>query len=264
MVTEILENWNAGDAYERYVGRWSRRVAREFLHWLALPPGLEWMDVGCAKGQLTQSILAECHPRSVVGLDSSAAFVSQARQAVGDPRVGFQSGDAADMPFESESFDVTVPGRVLNFVREPLAMVCEMARVTRPSGLVAAYVWDYGGGMQMMRTFWDVAVALSPTDANLDQAERFPLCQPEPLGSLFERAGLRSVAVSAIEVPTVFRDFDDYWTPFLGRQGAAPTYLARLDDASIERIRETLRARLAPASGPIELTARAWAVQGNL
>jgi SAM-dependent methyltransferase len=264
MATETLENWSAGDAYERYVGRWSRRVAREFLHSLALPDGLAWLDVGCATGQLTEVVLAECDPRTVVGLDSSAAFVSQARRAVGAAGVSFEVGDATGLPFESDSFDVAVSGLVLNFVRDPLAMVREMARTTKPAGRVAAYVWDYGGGMQMMRHFWDVAVALNPTDANLDQAERFPLCQPEPLRSLFERAELRSVAVAAIEIPTCFREFDDYWTPFLGRQGAAPTYLGRLDDAAQVRIRETLRSRLAPRGGPIELTARAWWVQGTV
>ncbi|MGH7386289.1 MAG: SAM-dependent methyltransferase, partial [Candidatus Rokuibacteriota bacterium] len=116
--------------------------------------------------------------------------------------------------------------------------------------------------MQMVRYFWDAAVAVNPHDAKLDQADRFPVCQPGPLRGLFERAGLRSVETRAIEIPTVFRDFDDYWSPFLGRQGSAPTYLASLSDDGRERIRWHLKAGLAASAGPIELTARAWAVQG--
>jgi hypothetical protein len=121
-----------------------------------------------------------------------------------------------------------------------------MARVTKPGGRVAMYVWDYTGGMQMIRHFWDAAGAVSPGDAKLDQADRFPICRPEPLRALLERVGLRSVAARAIEIPTVFEDFDDYWTPFLGRQGSAPTYLASVSDGVREEIRATLKARLAP------------------
>jgi hypothetical protein len=117
--------------------------------------------------------------------------------------------------------------------------------------------------MEMMRHFWDAAVELNPGDAALDQAERFPICQPEPLKTVFQAAGLTSLAVRAIDIPTIFRDFDDYWIPFLGKQGAAPTYVDSLDNQKRERIREMLRARLAAAAdGSIALTARAWAVQG--
>jgi hypothetical protein len=138
-----------------------------------------------------------------------------------------------------------------------------MARVTKPGGKVAAYVWDYGHGMQMMRHFWDAAIIVSPHDAKLDQGERFPICQPGPLQELFQEIGLRSVSCRAIEIPTVFRDFNDYWSPFLGKQGAAPTYLASVDDATREKIRILLESRLVPAAdGKISLTARAWAVQG--
>jgi hypothetical protein len=116
--------------------------------------------------------------------------------------------------------------------------------------------------MQMIRRFWDAAIAVSPNDAKLDQAERFPLCQPEPLQALFERADLNSVSARAIDVPTVFENFDDYWIPFLGRQGAAPTYLASVDDGVRERIRSYLKSSLSTAEGRIVLSARAWAVQG--
>jgi hypothetical protein len=118
--------------------------------------------------------------------------------------------------------------------------------------------------MQMTRFFWEAAVAVNPQDSKLTQAERFPICRPEPLRALFEGAGLRAVETRAIDIPTVFRDFDDYWSPFLGRQGSAPTYLASVDDAVRERIRAMLEKRLAPTGGPIRLMARAWAVRGDV
>jgi SAM-dependent methyltransferase len=258
-----IDSWDSGDAYEQYVGRWSRKVAVEFLSWLAPPAGLTWADVGCGTGALTAAILAACEPRSVHGVDSSDGFVSRARERIRDPRARFATGDAARLPWDSAAWDVAASGLVLNFVRDPEAMVREMRRVTRPGGCVAAYVWDYAGGMQMMRHFWDAALAVSPEDTKLDQAERFPLCRPEPLQALFERTGLTSVTVRALDVPTVFESFDDYWRPFLGRTGAAPTYLATVSDETRERIRLELRARLAPAPDrPIALTARAWAVRG--
>ena len=257
------EAWDSGDAYEQYVGRWSRTVAAEFLRWLAPLPGLAWGDVGCGTGALVSTILSLGEPSSIHGIDSSEGFVSQARRRIGDPRVRFETGDATRLPWESAVCDVTVSGLVLNFVRDHESMTREMARVTRPGGRVAAYVWDYAGGMQMMRHFWDAAVAVSPNDARLDQAERFPLCQPGPLQALFEQAGLKSVRVRAIDIPTVFQDFDDYWNPFLGRTGAAPTYLDSVGGEVQERIRQYLESRLASTrGGPIELTARAWAVQG--
>jgi trans-aconitate methyltransferase len=257
------ESWSSASAYEQYVGRWSRRVAMEFLPWLAPEPGRAWADVGCGTGALTATILAHYAPSLVEGVDASDGFIAEARRSVRDPRARFETGDATRLPWHAGSHDVTVSGLVLNFVRDHGAMVREMARVTRGGGTVGAYVWDYAGGMQMMRHFWDAAIAVSPHDSKLDQAERFPVCQPEPLQRLFERAGLHEVAIRAIDIPTRFENFDDYWRPFLGRTGAAPTYLAAQSDDVRERIRRTLAAHLAPEPDqPIALSARAWAVRG--
>jgi SAM-dependent methyltransferase len=259
----LPEAWDSSHAYEQYVGRWSRKVAIEFLRWLAAPPRRAWADVGCGTGALVEAIFEACQPASVHGIDSSGTFVSQARLRVNDPRVRFDVGDATHLPWASAACDVAVSGLVLNFVPDHEAMAREMVRVTRPGGCVAAYVWDYAGGMQMMRHFWDAVIAVSPNDTRLDQAERFPLCQPGPLSALFERAGLRSVAVRSVDIPTIFRGFDDYWTPFLGKTGAAPTYLASVGDEVRKRIRRHLESRLAPTrEGLIELSARAWAVKG--
>ncbi len=202
---------------------------------------------------------------AVIGIDRSAGFIDAARHQIGDARSRFQVGDALALPVDATSCDVAVSGLVLNFVTDPAAMVREMMRVTKPGGRVAAYVWDYAGGMAMMRHFWDAAIAVSPQDAKLDQAERFPLCQPEPLAKLWQDIGLTAIDVRAIDIPTVFQDFADYWTPFLGKQGAAPTYLASVDATTQAQIRDRLQSRLLPnPDGTITLTARAWAVQGTV
>ena len=213
--------WAAGKLYEPYVGRWSRLVAREFVAWLALPAQQAWLDVGCGTGALSMTILEQASPRAVTGIDPSAGFIEYARAHVGDPRAAFEVGDAQDLPLAAAQFDAAVAALVLNFVPRPERAVAEMARVVKPGSTVAAYVWDYAGQMELMRHFWDAAVALNPAALELDEGRRFPLCNPTALESLFT-AGLVDIAVRAIDVPTHFRDFDDYWTPFLGGQGPAP------------------------------------------
>jgi hypothetical protein len=152
---------------------------------------------------------------------------------------------------------------VLNFVPRPGLAVVEMVRATRRAGTVAAYVWDYADGMMILRRFWDAVIAVDPSALGLDEARRFPLCQPAALADVWRASGLDRVDVFAFEVLTPFRDFDDYWTPFLSGQGPAPSYVATLAEPERERLREHLRATLPTApSGAIELTARAWGVRG--
>lgn len=259
------EVWAVGDAYEDYIGRWSRRVAVEFLTWLAVPPGREWLDVGCGTGALTASVLAQANPAHVVGVDPSAGFLADADRRISDDRVTFQTADAVALPLPDRRFDAVVSGLAINFVSDPLRAAAESVRVARPDGVVAAYVWDYAEGMALIRHFWDAAIELDPGAADLDEARRFPLCRPEPLQQLWATTGLDGVTVRAIEVPTVFADFDDYWRPFLGGQGPAPGYAISLTDASRAALRDEVRHRLtAEADGSIRLTARAWAIQGRV
>lgn len=265
MSTQPLETWGASDAYERYVGRWSRPVAGQFLGWLALPGGGTWTDVGCGTGALVAGILSACAPASVTGVDRSEGFIEAVRAQITDPQASFVVGDATNLPLTDDSSDAAVSGLVLNFVPDHAGMLREMIRVTRPGGRVAAYVWDYAEGMEMMRVFWDAVVAVNPQDVALDERDRFPICRPEALADLWRQHQLKDVAVRSIDIPTVFTDFSDYWTPFLGRQGAAPAYLASVDDDTRARIRAGSQARLVPAEdGSIRLTARAWAVQGTV
>lgn len=257
--------WAAGDLYEPYVGRWSRLVAREFLGWLSVPAEKDWLDVGCGTGAVTQVILAVCEPRAVRGVDPSAGFIEYARARTSSPLASFTVGDAQGMPVGRASFDAAVAGLVLNFVPQPSRAVAEMARAVRPGGTVAAYVWDYAGKMELMRYFWDAAVALDASAFDLDEGRRFPVCAPAPLGDLFKDAGLREVEVRPMDVATRFRDFDDYWSPFLGGQAPAPGYAMSLGEERRRALREHIRSRLPIANdGSIALIARAWAVRGRV
>jgi SAM-dependent methyltransferase len=258
------QSWESGDAYEPYVGRWSRLVARRFIDWLDPEPGERWLDVGCGTGALTETILRTASPASVRGIDPSREFVSFARARIDDERAEFVAEDAQGISGEAGRFDYTVSGLVLNFVPDPARALGEMGRVTRAGGWVAAYVWDYSEGMEMMRYFWDAATELDPRAASLDEGSRFTLCRPDPLRSLWDEAALSEVTVVPIEINTVFREFDDYWTPFLGGQGPAPSYTVALGEPSREALRNLLLRRLPTGNdGSIDLRARAWGVRGR-
>jgi SAM-dependent methyltransferase len=257
-------SWAGGSSYEPYVGRWSRLVACEFLSWLQVPVGQTWLDVGCGTGALSQTLLDVASPRYVVGVDASDGYLEDARRQVRAPNACFDVSDAGALDFMDSSYDAAVSGLVLNFVAEPQRAVAEMTRVVRERGLVAVYVWDYAGEMQLMRHFWDAAAELDPAARELDEGARFPICCPIPLKRLFQSAGLEQVEVRAIDVPTVFSDFDDYWLPFLGAQGPAPGYAMSLSEGRRAALRERLRAGLPTAQdGSIHMSARAWAVRGT-
>ena len=261
--TDGADREDSGDADEPYVSRWSLLVAKEFLSWLAVPRGSRWLDVGCGTGALSQTILRQAEPREVVGIDPSTAYVLYARNRVNDSRARFEVGDAQVLRAAAAAYDAVVAGLVLNFVRWPDKAVSEMARVAHPGGTVAAYVWDYAEGMQVLRHFWDAAGALDPRARELDEGRRFQLCKPEPLRKLFRTAGLQEVEVSAIDVPTVFRNFDEYWSPFLSAQAPAPSYAKSLSEEHRAMLRERIRTSLPiDSEGKIHLIARAWAVRG--
>lgn len=264
MATDARTLWASGDAYEPYVGRWSRLIASEFLDWLGVPPDGAWLDVGCGTGALSETILRRASPERVVGIDPSEAFLAHARHKVTDARAIFRPGDAQALPIGDAAFDATVAGLSINFVPDQPGALTEMCRATRAGGVVAAYVWDYAGEMQMMRHFWNAAAALDPAALPLDEGRRFPVCNPEPLAGLFQGAGLKDVSVRPIDAPTIFKDFDDYWTPFLGGHAPAPGYCMALSEDRRAALRDRIRANLPTRDdGSIPLIARAWAVRGT-
>ena len=262
--SKVSDTWKRGNPYEQYVGRWSRQVAPRFLSWLAVPAERRWLDVGCGTGALCAAIVEHCSPSSVVGVEPSDAFLNTAKEQLAG-RAVLHRGSATEIPLDDASVDTTVSGLVLNFVPDGRAALAEMARVTGSGGTIAAYVWDYAGKMELLRLFWDAAVELNPDAARMDEGARFPLCRPEGLTELFEGAGLRGVEVTAIDIPTPFTSFEEYWRPYLGGQGPAPAYAMSLDETARARLRDRIRERIpVQADGSVSLTARAWAVRATV
>lgn len=261
--TSRHDTWQAGDLYEAYMGRWSRRVAPRFLDGLGARSGLDWLEVGCGTGALSAAILAQCNPASLIAIDPSEGFIATARTTVRDPRTEFRVGDAQALPLDDASHDIVASALMLNFVPDKTKALAEMKRVVRTGGTVGFYVWDYaGGGMEFLRAFWNAATSLDPAAQELTEGRRFAFCTPDGLIGMTRNAGLKRVACAAIEVPTVFRDFDDYWRPFTLGAGPAPGYCASLDAEARQRLKDKLHDSLPRgADGSIALQARAWAVK---
>jgi SAM-dependent methyltransferase len=258
------EAWSGGSAYESYVGRWSALVAPEFLRLLAVEPDRRWLDVGCGTGVLTRAILADAAPRSVLAIDPSEPFLAHARKAVVDRRVTFRTGTAAETGLADSAVDAVVFGLVLNYVPDVAEALGEARRVVTPNGVVGTYIWDYADGMRFIRAFWDAAVAQDPAAVAFDQGRKYAIAAPDPLSESFADAGLASVEVEAIVVPTTFADFDDFWTPFTRGTGQAPVYVASLEPGRRDALRERLRSSLPiEPDGQIHLSARAWACLGR-
>ncbi len=258
----VTDNWDEGNPYERYIGRWSRRIAPLFLDWLELGAGLRLLDVGCGTGALGGATLDRCAPLSIVGVEPSEGFRAMASETLAG-RATILEGNAASIPLDDSSVDVVVSALVLNFIPDLAAAFSEMRRVAAPGGVIAAYVWDYADKMEPIRVFWDTAVELDSAASVLDEAKRFPICDPEALSATFNQAGLSDVRTTALEVDARFTDFDDFWSPFIGGNGPAPAYAMSLTEDRRIALRENLRARLpAQSDGSISLTARAWAVRG--
>jgi SAM-dependent methyltransferase len=259
--TAEFDAWSAGQNYEHYMGRWSRRISAKFVEWLAPPRDATWLEVGCGTGALTATILAECAPRSILSTDPSEAFLAHARSTIDDGRVRFKLASAQRLPADDAGTDVAASALVLNFVPDRASALAEMQRVLKPGGLLAFYVWDYpGGGINFIDAFWKTAAEIDPQAAALDEGKRFPFCTPEGLAEICHAAGLHSLAVEPIEIETVFPDFEAFWQPFTLGAGPAPGYCASLS----EDRRGKLKARLANTlgtDGPVRLVARAWAAK---
>ena len=266
MVAPSQGDWFAdGEAYELYVGRWSRRVGPMFLDWLSLPAGLGWVDVGCGTGALTKTILEQSDPSKVTGVEPSESFLSLARDNIHDHRADFRSGNALSLPFDDADADVVVSGLVLNFITDQPRALQEMCRIIQPGGTVALYVWDYAGEMQLMRYFWEGVSKLFSDGAELDEGKQLPICKPEPLADLFRATNLEAVEVRALDVPTEFIGFNDYWSPFLRGQGPAGSYCVSLSEDDRVLLRNHLEKTMPIRSdGSIHLIARAWAVRGAI
>jgi ubiquinone/menaquinone biosynthesis C-methylase UbiE len=258
------DSWSSGEQYEKFMGRWSNLVAQKFLGWLAVQPNSTWLDVGCETGALTKLILQTCRPKKIISIDLSSEFILHAKQFITDPVVSFQVGSAEALEQETNSVDAVVSGIMLNFVPKPEEAVAEMLRVTKRGGTIGIFLWDYADGMRMLRYFWDAVVELNSKAKEFDEGLRFPLCREGQLEALVNKCGLKQVETIPIEVKTLFKNFDEYWIPFLGNVGPAPSYVMSLGENERQKLKNKLLETLPiEKDGTISLMARAWAVKGN-
>src|SRR4029450_5666000 len=255
--------FSGADAYERFMGRWSRRLAPLLVRFADVRDDHVILEAGSGTGALAAAVVTTAPSARVVGIDPSAAYVASAHSKRPNDRLTFEVGDAQKMRFADGAFDRTLSLLVINFIPDPQKALLEMKRVTRQGGIVAAAVWDYGAGMEMLRTFWDAAIALRPDDGKKDE-RHLAFSGRGELATLWRGQGLTNVVEEPLTIETAFSSFDDYWTPFTQKQGPAGAYVAGLSRAECEALRLQLRQRLLGdgPDHPFVLNARAWAVRG--
>jgi SAM-dependent methyltransferase len=253
-------------AYERMMGRWSSRLALQFLDFAGIQGGGKILDVGCGTGSLIQAVADRVAGVDITGIDPARPFIDYCHQRFTGPRFGFDCGNGMDLPYPQNSFDHSLSLLVFMFIPQPDKAAAEMRRVTRPGGTVAACTWESGdglGGLQMTTVFWEEAEKLDPAASAM--AERPRHCNREgQLSALWRAAGLAAVEETALEFRTEHVSFDDYWSPFLGGIGPHGVYVSQLSPERRDSLREALRKRLLGdrADGPISLGAKALAVRG--
>ena len=257
--------FTAGEGYERFMGRWSRLLVPEYIAFAGLRDGERVLDVGTGTGSVAFMLTAAMPACEVVAVDPSEALVAHAKGNTPASRVRFEVGDAQALRYEDGVFDQALSLLVLNFVPDPARAISEMRRVTRPRGTVSAGVWDYDAGMQMLRFFWDEAVALDPAAEPRDE-RHMKLCREGQLGALWRKAGLADVREQALTIEQRFTSFDDYWAPFLKGVGPAGAYVVSLSEERRSALDARLRARLLGGrpDGAFTLNARAWCVRGTV
>lgn len=244
-------------AYQRFMGRYSGPLAHEFAQATGVAPDSRVLDVGCGTGALTAVLADSAGAENVAGVDPSEPFVEQARIRV--PGADLRVAQAEALPFEDDTFDIAVSQLVFHFVSDPPKAAAEMARVTRPGGRVAACVWDFSGGMTMIRAYWDAAREIDPNAP--DEAERFGGA-PGQLAGLWRDTGVRDVQETVLTVSSDYTGFEELWSSFLGASGPIGVHLTSLDRSGQEALQAALHRRLGAPDGPFTLTASAWCAVG--
>jgi SAM-dependent methyltransferase len=248
------------DAYETYMGRWSRPLAAAFAARAGIQRGDRVLDIGCGTGALTAELARIVGADAVSAVDPSEPFVAACAAAV--PGADARVGQAETLPFATESFDASLSQLVVNFFADPGAALAEMARVTRPGGTIAACTWDYHDGMTMLRVFWDAAVAVDPAAPH--EGSVMPFCTTAELEHLWRESGLGAVESDELLVTREYASFDGFWVPFTYGVGPGGSYCVSLDDEHREAVRRECFDRLGRPAGPVSMTARAWFVRGTV
>ena len=245
----------AADAYDDFIGRYSRLLSGQMADLASVGRGQQVLDVGCGTGALTSVLAARLGPMAVAAVDPSEAFVAATRGRY--PDVDVRRAAAEQMPFPDDAFDATLAQLVVHFMRDPVAGLVEMRRVTRRDGVVAACVWDHGGSQGPLRLFWDAARELNPA---VDDESDLPGTRQGHLAELFESAGLRQVESTVLPVSLEHPTFEDWWEPFTRAAGPAGAYLASLSPEHRAELKEACRQRV--SLEPFVVAARAWAARG--
>ena len=249
----------SGDAYFRFMGRYSQPLAPAFADAAEVRPGEVALDVGCGPGALTKELVGRLGADSVQACDPSPPFVAAC--AARNPGVEVMQGRAEELPYESGAFDVVLAQLVMHFVSDPAVAIVEMTRVLKPGGRVAVCVWDFERGMEMLRAFWDAAVALDPDAPDELRVMRFG--RAGELLELLDQGGLADVSEEELTVTSTYVDFDELWNGFLAGIGPAGSYLVGLPEVERARLREKLYERLGSPAGGFTLEAVARAAVGT-
>jgi SAM-dependent methyltransferase len=245
----------AAEAYDRFMGRYSEPLAPQLADFAAIVRGQRVLDVGCGTGALTAELVGRLGAAAVTAVDPSEPFVAAARERY--PDVDVQEASAEDLPLPSGSFDASLAQLVVHFMQDPVAGLREMARVTRRAGVIAACVWDHGGGQGPLSIFWDAAREL---DAAMTDEFTGPGAREGHLAELFGAAGIQKIEDTMLSVRVEHPTFEEWWEPYTLGVGPAGAYVASLTPDQREDLRERCRDRL-PAP-PFVLQARAWAARG--
>jgi SAM-dependent methyltransferase len=249
--------------YDRFVGRYAPQLSAAMVGAADVAAGERVLDVGCGPGGLTRALAELVGEELVAAVDPSKSFVDACRARV--PGADVRDGVAEALPFDSATFDVVLSQLVVNFMRDGEAGVREMARVTRPGGVVASCVWDYGGEMTLLRTFWDAAREVAPERAGAaDEGVVMRWCAEGELAELWRSAGLASVRFGSLVASAQYADFEDLWSPLPTGVGPAGAFCKSLGEDDRAALRDVFRRRLDVGDGPFQLTARAWAVAGSV
>src|ERR1035441_7796472 len=252
------------EAYEQFMGRWSRLVAPRLVEFTGFAHRGRILDIGSGTGSLAFAIAERNVRARVLGIDPSKEYVAYATSRNPYPdRASFEVGDAQQLHFPDASFDAALSLLVFNFIPDPKKALLELRRVTKPGGKLSAAVWDYGSGMRMLRTFWDAAVHIDPGAEKLDE-KHMPLCRAGEMSALWRQGSLENVREQSIDIRMRFKSLADYWDPFLLGQGPAGSYVRHLDREKLQALRNEVKLRLSLSAEdtPLVLLGRVWSVRG--